>query len=240
MPNKDEPFLFPSDDDLEEISPADIVEAHGTQLPSPEPVRPEPEPEPAPAARARPASPRKEAPVPVARLTPAAMKAQPAPPEVAPPAPAPRAAEPHRSSFPLLAALLFLAFGFGAGFFAGRLWERQGSAAAVTAAQPPPAPPQPSEPSESAEEPKRTAKPARAAKPSRTARASSEGKGKLDVTAPADAVVYLDGKRIGKGSLKVDVAAGSHRVEVRLGKARVGENFVSEPGMTWTYEVTPK
>jgi hypothetical protein len=51
--------------------------------------------------------------------------------------------------------------------------------------------------------------------------------------------VFLDGKRIGSGSVRRDVAEGAHRIEVRLGAARVAERFSVAAGETWTYEVTP-
>jgi hypothetical protein len=66
------------------------------------------------------------------------------------------------------------------------------------------------------------------------------GKGFLDVTAPEGAEVYLDGRRIGSGSLKKhEVWEGEHRLEVRLGPAKTGERFTVAPNETWTYEVTP-
>jgi hypothetical protein len=61
----------------------------------------------------------------------------------------------------------------------------------------------------------------------------------LDVTAPADAEVFLDGRRVGKGSVRLPVAEGAHRIEVRLGPARVAERFTLAPGETWTYAVAP-
>jgi uncharacterized protein affecting Mg2+/Co2+ transport len=51
--------------------------------------------------------------------------------------------------------------------------------------------------------------------------------------------VFLDGKRIGRGNLKVEIAVGAHRLEVRRGDASVGEQFSVEPNETWTYDVTP-
>jgi hypothetical protein len=65
------------------------------------------------------------------------------------------------------------------------------------------------------------------------------GKGWLDVTAPSEAIVYVDGRRIGTGNVKVQLVEGDHRVEVRLGQARASEQFQLIPGQTWTYEVTP-
>jgi hypothetical protein len=65
------------------------------------------------------------------------------------------------------------------------------------------------------------------------------GKGILDVTAPPDADVFLDGRRIARGSVKTQIREGDHRIEVRRGAARVAERFTLAPGETWTYEVTP-
>lgn len=239
MPTSDEPLPEVPDDEIEEISPEFIVSDGVTgevaaPAPQPQPQRHrEPEarrhaPRPEPRERAAPAR-REPAPV-----------AAPAPAPVGAPAPAadqaaPRAA-PQRPGFPLAVALVFLVFGFAGGFFGGRLWERQ---AAGAGAPPPAAPaatapaPDP-EPAPSREAPKRAARPAR---PARSAPAT--GKGRLDLTAPAEAEVYLDGRRIGRGSQRIDVTAGPHRIEVRLGKSRVGERFEVAPNETWTYSVTP-
>jgi hypothetical protein len=65
------------------------------------------------------------------------------------------------------------------------------------------------------------------------------GKGKLDVTAPDDAEIFLDGKRIGRGSVQAEIPEGSHRVEVRRAGDTVAERFRVLPGETWTYTVTP-
>ncbi|MGC3997004.1 MAG: PEGA domain-containing protein [Anaeromyxobacter sp.] len=65
------------------------------------------------------------------------------------------------------------------------------------------------------------------------------GRGWLDVTAPADAEVRLDGRVVGKGNVKVQLWEGRHRVEVRLGQAKVQERFEVAPNETWTYNVTP-
>jgi eukaryotic-like serine/threonine-protein kinase len=65
------------------------------------------------------------------------------------------------------------------------------------------------------------------------------GKGLLEVTAPDGAEVYLNGRRIGRGSLKYEVWEGEHRLEVRLGSAKAGERFRVAPNETWTYAVTP-
>jgi hypothetical protein len=59
------------------------------------------------------------------------------------------------------------------------------------------------------------------------------------VTAPPDAEVFLDGKKIGRGIVKKVVPVGVHRIEVRLGAASAVERFTLQAGETWTYEVTP-
>jgi hypothetical protein len=70
-------------------------------------------------------------------------------------------------------------------------------------------------------------------------KAAPAANGTLSVSAPDDAEVFLDGKKIGRGSLKLEIAAGAHRLEVRRGDAKVGEQFSVEPNETWTYDVTP-
>jgi hypothetical protein len=65
------------------------------------------------------------------------------------------------------------------------------------------------------------------------------GKGTLDVTAPEDAEVYVDGRRVGRGDVKLELYEGDHRIEVRRGEASTGERFRLGPGEIWTYEVTP-
>ena len=79
------------------------------------------------------------------------------------------------------------------------------------------------------------------ARPPRTVAAAPKPaqKGFLDVTAPEEAEVFLDGKRIGTGSVRREIPDGAHRIEVRLGAAAVAERFTVAPGETWTYEVTP-
>jgi hypothetical protein len=94
-------------------------------------------------------------------------------------------------------------------------------------------PPSPGPPAPSVRPP-----PTRRTAPRRTA-ATRVAKGVLDVTAPPEAEVFLDGRRAGKGSVRREIGAGAHRIEVRLGAARVAERFEVAPGETWTYEVTP-
>lgn len=73
----------------------------------------------------------------------------------------------------------------------------------------------------------------------RVAAAKTSPTGFLVVTAPAEAEVLLDGKRLGRGDVRREIAVGAHRVEVRLGEARVTEQFTISRGETWTYDVTP-
>jgi hypothetical protein len=65
------------------------------------------------------------------------------------------------------------------------------------------------------------------------------GRGTLSVTAPAGTEVRVDGRRVGTGSVKVQLWEGAHQVEARLGEARVQERFELRPNETWTYAVTP-
>lgn len=93
------------------------------------------------------------------------------------------------------------------------------------------------------EKPRRTTGPAAATKarpaPRRSQPPAPGASGLLDVSAPAEADVFLDGRRVGRGGLRLEVPAGAHRIEVRLGAASVTEMFDLAPGETWTYEVTP-
>jgi hypothetical protein len=65
------------------------------------------------------------------------------------------------------------------------------------------------------------------------------GHGTLDVTAPPDAEVLIDGRVVGHGSVRLQLWEGRHRIEVRRGAARLQERFELAPGETWTYAVTP-
>ncbi|ACG73872.1 putative CheA signal transduction histidine kinase [Anaeromyxobacter sp. K] len=65
------------------------------------------------------------------------------------------------------------------------------------------------------------------------------GRGVLAVTAPPGTEVRVDGRRVGEGSVKVQLWEGAHLVEARLGEARVQERFELRPNETWTYAVTP-
>ncbi|HYG69355.1 MAG TPA: PEGA domain-containing protein, partial [Anaeromyxobacteraceae bacterium] len=62
--------------------------------------------------------------------------------------------------------------------------------------------------------------------------------GWLDVDAPDEAEVFVDGRRVGRGQVRRhQLTEGTHRVEVRLGDARTGETFTVGPRETYTYEV---
>jgi hypothetical protein len=247
MPSHDEPLPEPSADEIEEISSDFIIQDEPVA-----PVAPAVHDDPFVAAsRALAAAPPVAAPAraatapsgaPAPKREPVSRPAeQPrrTPTPVASPAPEPA---PRRQAFPLVVALVFLLVGAAGGFFAGVLWERQGALppkVAPAAAAPTPAP----EPTAAPEEPA-APKPAKGAKPARKAPApaaarSAAPRGKLKLTAPAEAVVYLDGRKIGRGSMNVDVPVGAHRIEVRLGKAKVAERFEVEANETWTYDVTP-
>jgi eukaryotic-like serine/threonine-protein kinase len=62
--------------------------------------------------------------------------------------------------------------------------------------------------------------------------------GWLDVDAPADAEIFVDGRRIGRGEVRRhELPEGKHRVDVMLGDAKTGETFTVGPRETYTYEV---
>ena len=153
-----------------------------------------------------------------------------------------------RSRLPVVAGAIALAVGFAAGLAAQRTLRRapapvSPSVAApevpevsAPAAPPPVATPAPAPP---APEPSR-AKPAPSKAGKRAAPAPrSAGKGSLEVTAPDDAEVFLDGRRIGRGNVRTEVPSGPHRIEVRRSGAVVRERFTLAPGENWTYAVTP-
>jgi hypothetical protein len=201
------------------------------------------------AARARP-------PLPVGDVEPTPLAV---PADAARAFPVPRA--PPRSRTPVLTAvaLVFGAVGFAGGF----AWSRSApeplpaedppvAEAAVPQAAPPPPPapapaPAPAAPAKaSTRAPARPAKreparPATVAPAAATAPSTPAGApGVLTVNAPEGATVLLDGKPIGAGIVKREVPPGPHRIEVRLGEAKVGEPFTMEAGGTYTYEVTPQ
>ncbi|HET6438330.1 MAG TPA: PEGA domain-containing protein [Anaeromyxobacter sp.] len=65
-------------------------------------------------------------------------------------------------------------------------------------------------------------------------------RGILDVAAPDDTEVRVDGKRIGTGNQHVELWEGWHEVEARRGTVRVHERFEISAGNTHqTYTVTP-
>jgi len=167
----------------------------------------------------------------------------------------------ERSAVPLVLAVAAgcAAAGFGIGFALSRAGHEAPApvaaapeapapaavppAAAAAAASPAPSPAPPPGPTPASAREEKAARPAKgSARPAGKAvsqRAAPAGKGSLKVTAPPEAEVVLDGRRIGKGSLTVEVPAGAHRIEVRLGEARASERFSVVPGQTWTYDVTP-
>ncbi len=49
--------------------------------------------------------------------------------------------------------------------------------------------------------------------------------GVLQVTAPDGTEIFLDGRRIGSGSVRKQIRAGAHRIDARLGRAKIGEGF---------------
>jgi hypothetical protein len=179
--------------------------------------------------------------------------------------PAPTPAARRRSRAPLAIAAACALIGFGAGFAAtrGRLLPDLGRDEVAQRQPAPTAEPRPAEAAapevavtaslaedvraaeavdavEAPPAPAKRAKPAQRKPPAtRVAAAPSGGKGFLVVTAPAEAEVLLDGRRIGKGDVRREVDVGAHRVEVRLGEARVMEQFTLVRGETWTYDVTP-
>ena len=158
------------------------------------------------------------------------------------PAPASTAA---RSRVPAVAGAIALAVGFAAGLVAQRSLRRPlapVSPSVAPAEVPVPAPPPPvtSAPALPAPEQSR-AEPAPAPKAGKRAAPAPRpaGKGSLEVTAPDDAEVFLDGRRIGRGNVRTEVASGPHRIEVRRSGAVVRERFTLAPGENWTYDVTP-
>lgn len=176
--------------------------------------------------------------------------------------PRPPAAE-TPSRIPHVIGVIALALGFAGGFAAQRLlgdrldaWRASVGLVAPAApaapaddleVAPAPAPRTagdavevpPPEPA-SAQRAPAPAPPRRSAPSRRGAAARREvGKGTLAVTAPEDSDVLLDGRRIGRGALRVEIAAGPHRIEVRRGGATARERFSVAPGETWTYDVTP-
>jgi len=65
-------------------------------------------------------------------------------------------------------------------------------------------------------------------------------RGTLEVTAPADTEVWVDGRQVGDGDQKVELWEGWHEVEVRRAGARAHERFELTSEVTrWTYAVTP-
>lgn len=145
----------------------------------------------------------------------------------------------RRSRLPLVVALCGAA-GFGIGLVAARAWLA-GPAAPPSLEEPAAMPVLSSGPGAVEAPPAGAPASPLDANPGPPARqyARRAGRGVLDVSAPPDAEVFLDGRRIGRGSVRVEIREGSHRIEVRRGLARVEERFTLAPGETWTYAVTP-
>ncbi|HYD43436.1 MAG TPA: PEGA domain-containing protein [Anaeromyxobacter sp.] len=65
-------------------------------------------------------------------------------------------------------------------------------------------------------------------------------RGTLEVTAPPDTEVIVDGQPVGLGNQRVELWEGWHEVEARRGAARVKQRFQLTSVVTrWTYDVTP-
>jgi hypothetical protein len=65
-------------------------------------------------------------------------------------------------------------------------------------------------------------------------------RGTLEVAAPSDTEIFVDGHRIGRGDQRVELWEGWHEVEARRGTARVGERFQLSAAVTsWRYVVSP-
>jgi hypothetical protein len=160
------------------------------------------------------------------------------------------------SRIPVIVAAVCLAAGFAIGFELARArptWtstptptssptsahpERSAAAGGAESKGTPTATSTPSVPSEAVSPVPPPRRPARE-RPARTVPARAARQGKLDVTAPDDAEIFLDGRRIGSGRVQVEVAEGPHRIEVRRAGATAAERFTLQPGETWTYTVTP-
>jgi hypothetical protein len=188
-----------------------------------------------------------------------AMTPAPTPPSV--PAPLPTDAArtfptpahaPDRTHLVAIVAAAFAVAGFALGFGI----SRTGPSAAVPAPPPAVSVPLPPPPAPAPAPAAKPTKPAGATAPARkeparvrpksaaavpaAVTAQADGRpGVLTVNAPEGATVLLDGKALGVGPLKRDVAPGRHDVEIRLGDARVSEAFEMLPGGTYTYDVTP-
>jgi hypothetical protein len=165
--------------------------------------------------------------------------------------PAPRAAPRRHVRVVVAAGLAFGAVGFAGGFAASRAGSQPlpapappaAAARAPLAAPPAPAPAPPPVAPQPAPRPARAAKrpavdPAAVAPPAPPARAGPPGL--LTVNAPEGATVLLDGKVIGSGTLTRRVAPGMHRIEVRLGQAKVEEPFDMQSGGTYSFDVGPR
>ncbi len=157
---------------------------------------------------------------------------------IAPAPPRPRTPDSARTAFPRPApsaplrlsiigavGVVALAVGFGIGFGAQRALRPAAAPAAIApqlpdatpagavspapVVAPPAAAPLPAALPAAPAPARPVTRPGKRAAPAPRAAA---GKGTLDVTAPPDAEVLLDGKRIGRGNVHVEVAVGAHRI----------------------------
>lgn len=161
---------------------------------------------------------------------------------------------------PLWVAIAMCLGGIAIGFALARLGPRAGFAGAPEAApaeapvQARAVPPEPSPAATSTQQvgpppvaaPRPVSKSTREKKRASVRRAAASAPEKeagmafLEVSAPGEAEVWLDGRLVGEGSTRRPIREGSHRVEVRHRGARVGESFHVAPGETWKYVVTPR
>ncbi len=240
-------------------APAPISPAAAYHAAPPPPVEPPLAP-PAEPPRAPPTPPPASPP-----SAPAATMPSTTPPIVAPPragAPAPASAAPHpepgpaprppaspspapRSMAPalFLAALGGAAVVGGAVFLPGLLRKPAQPAPAPSPAPlvaAPLVPPQgaPTEEPEDAEPiPTPRPRPRPKARPKPRPPALNAG---MEITAPAGSRVFLDGKAIGRAPMApLRFMAGTHRIEVLMGKAKFERRFSAQPGETLTLEVHP-
>lgn len=65
------------------------------------------------------------------------------------------------------------------------------------------------------------------------------GRGTLEISAPPDVEMIIDGRPVGAGDRSVELWEGTHRVEARRGTAVVRDGFTLAAGETRTYTITP-
>ena len=65
------------------------------------------------------------------------------------------------------------------------------------------------------------------------------GTGRVTITAPAGALIFIDGRKVGTSQVSdLEVYEGSHQLKVTLGPAEHLAPFQLGPGETWRYEVS--